>query len=136
MDEHCPLAQMVCLHVTLCECDLERMFVLPDFGGHTRNHSCQLVDINDSALDVAMERRPAGAQNILDLTTRDQLELVLVGTDLNQRPLIVVDGNHRLLAHYIRHRSIDRVPAYVGIHPNIYNWSFVPSLARRIGTNQ
>lgn len=130
MDEHCPLAEIVCMHVTLSEYDLERMFVLPDFRKYTRNHSCRLVDVNDATLLVAMERQPAGAQNELDLTTRNRMELVLVGTDLNQRPLIAVDGNHRLLAHYIRHRSIDGVPAYVGIHPNMYNWPFVPSLAR------
>lgn len=130
MDEHCPLAEIVCMHVTLSECDLQRLFVLPDFRKHTRNHSCQLVDVNDSALTAAMERQPVEMQNELDLTTRTRLELVLVGTDVNERPLVTVDGNHRLLAHYIRHHSVDGVPAYIGIHPNMYNWRFVPSLAR------
>lgn len=130
MDEHCPLAEIVCMHVALSECDLKRLFVLPDFRKHTRNHSCRLVDADDSALAVAMEGQPSGTHNELDLTTRNQLELVLVGTDLNERPLIAVDGNHRLLAHYIRHRSIEGVPAYIGIHPNMYNWSYVPLLAR------
>jgi hypothetical protein len=130
MDGHWPLAEVICMHVTLSGCDLERLFVLPDFKGCTWNHSCQLVDINDSALAVAMERQAAKATNDLDLTVRSQLELVLVGIDVSHGPLVTVDGNHRLLAHYTRHRSIDGVPAYVGIHPNMHNWPFVPPLAR------
>ena len=130
MDVHCPLAEFVCMHVTLSGCDVQRLFVLPDFKASTRNYSCRLLDFNDAALDVAMERQPAGTQNDLDLTARCHLELVLVGTDVNLSFLITVDGNHRLLARYIRHRSIEGVPAYVGVHANVYCWPFVPPLAR------
>ena len=129
MYEHCPITEIVCMHATLSEFDVKRLFVLPEFRKHTRDHSCRLVDMNESALAIAMERQPAGTQNELDLTTRSRLELVLVGTDMKEGPLIAVDGNHRLIAHYIRHGSIEGVPVYIGIHPNMYNWSFVPPLA-------
>lgn len=135
MVTHCPLADIVCMHITLTQSDLSRLFVLQDFAKCTRDQSCQLIDVVPaSAILAAMEHQPKNAVNELDLTVAKGMELVLCGTAVDDGPLIAIDGNHRLLAHYIRSGSIEGVPAYIGIHPKMYDWHMVPARARQIGT--
>jgi hypothetical protein len=136
MDLSCPIHEIRCFHVLLDSDDTQRLFVLPDFRKHTARCSCRLVDAMPSAANVAMERLPPGAISLLDLRVHSGLELVLVATDLSVAPLIIVDGNHRALAHYMRFRNLDRVPAYIGVHPNMHQWRFVPRLARIKGRSR
>ena len=135
MVTHCPLADIVCMHITLTQSDLSRLFVLQDFAKCTRDQSCQLIDVVPaSAILAAMEHQPKNAVNELDLTVAKGMELVLCGTSVDDGPLIAIDGNHRLLAHYIRSGSIEGVPAYIGIHPKMYDWPMVPPRAKQIGS--
>ena len=131
MDSVCPTDDIRFFHGLLDTNDTSRVFVLPDFQVHTAQNSCRIADALPTAESVALERQAAGASNSLDLTTREHLELMLVGACLEDLPLIVIDGNHRALAHYMRFGNLDRVPVFIGIHRAMFAWAHVPHLARQ-----
>ena len=132
MDRHCPVGEIQYFHLELTSADLSRLFLLwePTFISHTQNLSCRLVDITATAESMAMARRPTGEVNSVDLIHTSGLEPVLVTNSLNNGPLVTIDGNHRLTAHYARTRSIEGVRVFVGVHANVLGWEFVPPLAR------
>lgn len=132
MDCFCPIYEMQFVHMELTWADLSRMFLLwePTFIQHTKFQSCKLDEITSSAESMAMQRRSPGDVNMIDLTMSAGLEPVLVTDSLEHGPLVAIDGNHRLTAHYARRATIDGVKVYVGIHDNMLEWQFVPPLAR------
>ncbi len=89
-----------------------------------------LRDVNELAESIAMEQRPPNEKNTVDLRRQMDLEPILVTNDAYSGPLIAIDGNHRLTAHYLRHQSVDAVNVFVAVHQNILMWGFVPLMAR------
>jgi hypothetical protein len=71
-------------------------------------------------------------QTRIDLRTAASLEIVIVSPDAIDQPLIVADGNHRLIAQYLGFGTVHGIPAYVCIHREIDQWSHVPPLARAL----
>lgn len=132
MDQICPIGEIKCFHIVLTSADLPRVFLLWEatFIPHTEKQSCRLVDITATAEQMAMARRPTGEINSVDLINTSELEPVLVTNNLDVGPLVIIDGNHRLTAHYARFRSIDGVRVFVGVHAKVLGWKFVPPLAK------
>jgi hypothetical protein len=132
MEEHCPTGEIQYFHVELTSSDLARVFLLGEqtFAPHTKGRSFKLVDITSTAESMAMARRPAGEVNRVDLHVDSGLEPVLVSNNLECGPLVTIDGNHRLTAHYARSGTIDGVKVFVAVHSNMLAWDFVPPLAR------
>jgi len=132
MNTHCPTSEIQCFHIELNDLDLERLFLLwePTFIPHTHNRTCRLCDVTPTAEAMAMERRSVGEKNLVDLTAGTGNEPVLVTSDLTHGPLIAIDGNHRLTAHFVRHRRVGGVRVYVGVHAKVLGWHFIPPHAR------
>lgn len=128
MGTHCPLDQIRCNRVVLESGDLDRLFVLQDFAAQTHNKTCRLRDVMPGA--VNLNRVASFTTACVDLRTHAGLELVLVSHGWDGTPLIAIDGNHRMIAHYITQCSVDGVPAFVGVHPAMNRWPYIPPLAR------
>lgn len=132
MDKLCPTTEFQYFHMELESSDLARVFLLWErtFVSQTQGNSCKLVDITTTAESMAMQRRPTGEVNGVDLINCSGLEPVFVTDDLEYGPLVTIDGNHRLTAHYSRFRRIDNVKVFVGVHPSVLGWEFIPPLAK------
>jgi hypothetical protein len=129
MSRHAPRDEIKYFHLELSDGDLNRLFLLWEstFIPHTLNNSCRLTDVTPTAASMAMARCPPGGKISVDLTSSTGQEPILITTDLNCGPLITIDGNHRLTAHYLRHRRVDGVKVFLGVH---LDWNFIPPLAK------
>lgn len=132
MDQTCPNFEIEFHHGVLQSEDTRRIYVLPEFCDHTIASSCRIADALPSAAEVACERLAPNSRSKLDLTAREGLELVLFGLDLESGPLLLIDGNHRAFAHFLRFRSLHGVAAYIGIHSDMLFFKFVPPSVRRM----
>lgn len=132
MDKLFPADEVQCFHVELTDDDVQRIFLLYEqtFVGHTTGSSCRIIDILSTAETMAMERLPVGTKNQLDLSRTTNLEPVFVTTDVDHHPFVAIDGNHRLTAHYVRHRGVNGVKAFVIMHKQMFDWEFIPPLAK------
>jgi hypothetical protein len=128
MDTHCPMNEFQCFRVLLEQSDTDRLFLLGQFAGRTTGQTCRIRDVKLSAADLS--RVASFTTAGVDLRSHVGLELVLVCRELYDAPLIIIDGNHRAIAHYLAQRRMQSVPAYVCLHRAISQWSYVPSLAR------
>ena len=130
MDHHCPTREFLCYRVKLERQDESHLFLLgiSDFMNLTRGRTCRLGDVLPHA------SKDAGVWSFMtsdvDLRSWAGLELVLVAAELQGAPLVAIDGNHRAIAHFLAHGSVERVPAFVCVHPAIGKWQFIPPLAR------
>lgn len=128
LNRHCPTSEFRCLRVLLEQSDTDRLFLLGCFVERTTGRTCRIRDVE---LDPANSHRVASFVNAgVDLRSRAGLELVLVCRELYDAPLVIIDGNHRAIAHYLTQGSMQSVPAYVCVHQAISQWGFVPNLAR------
>lgn len=131
MDELFPVDEILMYRVTFETGDLARLFVLWDLSRATLERSCQLADtLPAEGLVLAMERIPDNSVNEINLAISTGREPVLVTNNLHSGALTVIDGNHRILAHFIRHQSINGVSALVAQHANMHTWPYVPRSAR------
>jgi hypothetical protein len=130
MDHHCPTNQLRCFRVQLERQDEDRLFLLglTEFINQTRDQTCRLRDVFSGA--SAIQRVASIINAGVDLRSRSGLELVLVATEPHGAPLIAIDGNHRAMAQFLAHGSMEGVLAFVCVHPAIGQWHFVPPLAR------
>jgi hypothetical protein len=130
MDLHCPTDEFRCFRVILDQRDDARLYLLglTEFINQTRGQTCRLRDVVREAASV--QRVASFITGGLDLRTGSGLELVLVCRELQSAPLVAIDGNHRAMAQYLTHDSVEGVGAFVCVHPAISNWPFVPPLAR------
>lgn len=130
LDRICETSQFRCCRVQLEWFDSDRLYLLrtPDFVSVTRNQSCRLSDVLPDA--SAIQRVVSFTSVGIDLRLFPCLALVLVATDLHGVPLIAIDGNHRAIAQFLTHKTVDGVPAFVCIHPGIDQWGYVPPLAQ------
>lgn len=131
MDCHCPTNEFRCFRVGLEQQDEDNLFLLglTEFVNQTQSQSCRLRDVVRDASSIRRVESFITAR--LDLRSGIGLELVLVGSDLHGAPLVIIDGNHRAIAQYLTHGSVDGVPAFVCVHPAIRHWPFVPPLAQK-----
>jgi hypothetical protein len=109
--------------------DLDRLFAIPEMGKNTHGNSCLIKDVHVTATSdprVLQFMAPA-----IDLRSAANLEVLLFTVDPETWPLVVGDGNHRLMAHFLSHKTIADVPAFVCSHPSVAIWGFSPMGARQ-----
>jgi hypothetical protein len=128
MGIHCPANEFLCFRVLLEQSDTDRLFLLGDFAERTTDRTCRIRDVKLCAADLPRVASFVTAR--VDLRSQAGLELVLVCRELHKAPLIIIDGNHRAIAHYLTQGSMLSVPAYVCVHQAISQWPFVPNRAR------
>jgi hypothetical protein len=130
MDRFCPTAEFCCHRVQLQHSDGDRLFLLgiSAFISQTQRDSCRLRDLLPTAASIP--NVASFVRDGVDLRSQPCLELVLVGAQLQLGHLVAIDGNHRMMAHYLNHASVEGVPAFVCVHKNITQWSYIPTLAR------
>lgn len=54
------------------------------------------------------------------------MELCAVTNSLDGDFLYVIDGNHRLISHWLQDRLIEGVQTYVAVHEGMKNWVYIP----------
>jgi hypothetical protein len=130
MYEHCPTNEVQCYRVVLEDKDIDRIFLLNEvtFVKLTTGQTFKLSDLTHDA--KTLNRVNSFLKDGVDLRSHPGLELILVCEDLDTGSLTTIDGNHRLMAHYLTFGSVQEVPAYVYIHTNMNKWYFIPPLAR------
>lgn len=134
MPNCCPKEEIVCYKVILDENDTNRICLVGNFRNVT-NNTGRLSDIDRLAVLVQeTENRGKRVNDFLhgrnegeagiDLIGNNNFAPVLVGIDLNEGPLVLIDGSHRSIAQCIRNGSMQGVPAYICMHPNMINYGF------------
>jgi hypothetical protein len=130
MDVICPTKAFQLFRATLDESDLGRLLLLgiPEFAVCTVRGSWRMADLLPNAAIVP--RVASFIKDKVELPSRADLALLIVAADAHSGPIIIIDGNHRAMAHYATHKSIQGIPAFVCTHAKIRGWSFVPPSAR------
>lgn len=115
---------------TLEDVDLGRLFLLglDEFAVCTGGKSCRMPDLLPVA--ALLPRVAPFIRDRIDLPARPDRALLIVSPDPHAGPLVLTDGNHRAMAYFSMHKSMQGVPAFVCVHPRIRGWNFLPPLAR------
>ncbi len=130
--ECCPMDGFNDYLVLLDQVNGGRIFLLPDFATHAFGQTYRLQDVLLGA--AALARVAQFTSKSIDLLSASKLELLIVTPDINLASLVLVDGNHRAIAHYLTHRGRHNVPAYVSVHRNIGKSSYITRAGRtRVG---
>jgi hypothetical protein len=132
-----PKNEFKCFKVILEKSDIDRLYLIGNFANITKD-SLKVSDLvsKEEVLCDTHENRGERVKKImeggaqynkgLDLLTDKDFELVLVGQNLIDGPLVLMDGSHRIIAHYLNRGDVDRVHAYVCIHSNVKKWGMHP----------
>lgn len=126
----CPISEGQCYKVVLHYTDINRVFLLyaPNLTNLTINRNYQL---NETIEEAGNEPRVQyWLDRNIDLSTSDSWAPVFVSPNLDTGSLVAIDGNHRLMAHFLTHKSIQGLQAYLFVHPNITNWKWFPPHAK------
>ena len=125
LDECCPPNQSTCYGIVFEEADQDKIFLIhvTGFINLTSSDSFKLIDVNSSAGEVP--RVKYWVDRGIDLSANANWAPVFVSAKL-ESPLIAIDGNHRLMAHFLTHRSIEGIRAYLYVHSNISQWGLNP----------
>jgi hypothetical protein len=123
------LSEVRASRVLLDADDIARLFLL-GIGGldeQTRCETWRVADVLPSAR--TLDRVWSFIGGCVDLRARPELSLVIV-TAGDERPLTLIDGNHRAMAQFLAYGTMEGVPAFVCVHPGFAQWSYIPPLAR------
>lgn len=128
LDKLCPLHEFKIARCLLETGDIQRLFAVMDFAKYTEQSSCRLAALLPNAdADGGVARFMA---DNVDLRRWLGLELIIVSMNAEHGPLLIIDGNHRAIAHHRLHRTIEGVAAFVCEHPRVNDWNRMPSAAR------
>lgn len=124
--ENCPLDEVKCYKIRLHDTDLPRVYILdaPNFLDLTENNSYKLRDVKQTVRDL--DRVDHLLKKQIDLSQTDNWAPVFISTYLNTGVLVPIDGNHRLMAHYLLYTSIEGVHGYLFVHPNTVKLTWFP----------
>lgn len=117
---------------SLGEDDAEKLVLYWEFQDHTKDRSCRLTDVLESAASIErvkplLEGNSSKGYGPIDLRSVPNKEPTILTDDLTSRFLYVIDGNHRTIAHYLGEKSFETVPVYVCVHPQLLNWAYLPN---------
>lgn len=123
-----PAAEFETYRATLELGDAPKLFLLSDFGKHTKASTYRLMDVLLSASDNP--RVAPFIRDGRDLRAIPDLAVLVISERRDGRPLIIYDGNHRIIAHWLMHGAVQDIPVFFCVHPAIIQWGHVPRLAR------
>lgn len=121
--------------VILDSADLDRVILWWENQDYTRNKTCRVIDLLPCAKTLARVQsfivgNDAKRLLPLDLRSADGMELCVIADSLDGDFLYVIDGNHRLIAHWLQGRHLDGVATYVAVHDGLKNWAYIPDYWR------
>ena len=130
MDTLCPIEEGLCYQIKLQENDTNRLFLLnePTFTSFTRDKNYRLSDIIDDVKNS--DRVKYWLDKEFDLRLSPEWSPIFVCPETNVGTIVTIDGNHRLTAHFHRHKTIEGLPGYLFVHQNIQKWCYIPNGAR------
>jgi hypothetical protein len=123
------LGEVKALRATLDANDLARLFLL-GIGGFdvlTKDRTWRVADLLPTAWTIDRMKSFVGAK--MDLRQRPDLAVVIATANAESGPLVLIDGNHRAMAHFLSHRTVEDLPAFVCEHDGFRQWPYVPPLA-------
>jgi len=131
MDKLCQIEDGFCYQIKLQKDDINRVFLLGEttFTSLTPDKNYRLSDIIDDVKNL--NRVKYWIDYKLDLRISKEWSPIFVCPDINSGPIVTIDGNHRLMAHFHEHNSIEGLFGYIFVHPNIQQWDFIPHEARK-----
>ena len=133
MEDYVATTDFKCFEVRLEEYDINRLFIIyeKNLAPLTSGSSCRLIDIiPEKAKEV--ERVKSFLNDSFNLLEKTEFEPILVGWDIQESPLIIIDGNHRVISHYIKNNNITDLIVFVCINnQDLKSWMFVPPDARK-----
>lgn len=127
MDRLCPIETGTCYQISLNASEIDRVRLLREvtFTELTQHQNYYLSGLlPDKA--IALPRVKYWFDRELNLSQSPEWSPVFVSPNLDAGLIVAIDGNHRLMAHYIRHQSVEGVPGYLFVHPNLQTWDFMP----------
>ncbi len=111
MDQCCPLGEFKMYKVKLEAADIDRLFLLNcGFASDTNNQTCRLKDALPGL--VSKERVRNVIEKACFPVSQDQA-ILIVSPDEKSGPLIIYDGNHRAIAQFLVHKTVQDVLAFV-----------------------
>jgi hypothetical protein len=139
LPDFCPENEFQCYKVTFDDEDIDRMSLVENFKD-VSNKTCKLKEINRSAVLAQKEEdRGLRVKRLMDggdqfergvnLITDQGFEIVLVGRNLCKGSLLIIDGSHRAIAHYLNYGTLQGVSAFICVHNNIAKWGFYKPIA-------
>jgi|GEM_PF-3280621 len=130
MNDISPIKEGRCYKIKFEEKDINRLFLLGEvtFKDLTSEKNFKLSGLLDTVINI--ERVKYWIDAKLDLRISTKWSPVFVSPHIDG-PFVTIDGNHRLMAHYNQHKTIERLNGYLFVHPNIQNWGFIPIEARK-----
>lgn len=136
-----PAADYKAYRVILDSGDASRIVLWWEFQKHTKEHSCRLTDLLESAATLKKAQpfiHGDRSRGFLpgDLRTLPNREITILTNDLASDFLYLIDGNNRLVGHFLLHKTIQDVPAVVCAHPKLMEWAYVPIYYKRRNAGQ
>lgn len=125
--DRCPSNEARCYKVVLEKVDIYRIFLIQgsNFADFTENSSLKLMDLKKTVISQTFHtiNEIESQQTIsylldknIDLSKNAEFAPVFISTNLDTGSLIAIDGNHRLMAHFLAHEDIQDVHAYLFVH--------------------
>lgn len=120
-----------CYRGILSDGDLPGLVMWFENEKHTEAGSCLLPDLHESRREAPrvasfIHGNPQKGFAPADLRTLPGREPVLLGFRSDVPFFYAIDGNNRLQAHYLTHRSVEGVPVFLCVHPEVQNWAYIP----------
>lgn len=133
MDSICPINEGKCYKIKLQESDLNRLFILgdPSFTNLTSNKNYRLSGLIPEVAEQEIKTRTS-LDVILDLRESHKLAPVFVSRNLDSGLVVTIDGNHRLMGHFLRNKSIEGVNGFLFVHPNVEKWGFIETIKKAL----
>jgi hypothetical protein len=129
IQKYCPLAEAHCFEIELEEADINLVY------------TCSGSYLNAYTIDYRLEqtlesaRKEGRIKSFLDsgLNLSDSYELapVFVCDMSPKQNLVAIDGNHRLIAHFLAHKSVTGLRAYLYAHVNAESIDWFPDSAKK-----
>jgi len=129
MDKISPVSEGQCYKIHLQEPDISRLYLLrePTFTNLTFHKDYLLAGLNSDEA-AKLDRVKYWLNKSLDLRLSPEWSPIFVSRNIENSPIVTIDGNHRLMAHFLQHGKIQELNGYLFVHPSIEKWGFMPSL--------
>lgn len=100
------------MKISLQEDDINRLFLLGEgtFSHLTLDQSYLISDLTDAILDLKRVKYWLNKQ--LDLRLSSEWSPIFVCPETDSGPIVTIDGNLRLMAHFHQHNTIEGLHGY------------------------
>jgi hypothetical protein len=111
--------------------DIDRIILWWENEKYTQHRTCRVTDLLPFAKTLERVQSfivgcDARGFPPIDLKSGAGMELCMIADSISGDFLYVIDGNHRLIAHWFQGRSLDGVPSYVAAHEGLKSWAYIP----------